>query len=293
MSDFDKTAHLARHEEVLSTLIKQTYIPAERIREAMLYSLFPAGKRIRPLLVYLTGYLIEAHLQNLDIIAVAIEMTHCYSLVHDDLPAMDDDDFRRGRPSCHRAFDEATAILVGDSMQALAIELLLTHLPKTLPMSMVVGITNVLVRASGPSGMVSGQSLDLSELSKGSISADALKHIHHLKTGKLITACTDMVLLSHPCEPHIIAALQTFSKHFGLVFQMQDDYLDKYGTQGKHRSSDEANSKTTFATLYPQAALLALIDDHYQQAHEALKPIGLKAQPLHTFLDGLHSACRV
>ena len=150
-----------RHERVLHDLIEQADIPAERIREAMIYTLFPGGKRMRPMLVYLCGELLEIDLKTLDIIAAAIELIHCYSLVHDDLPAMDDDDTRRNKPSCHRAFDEATAILVGDGMQALAIDILLQYLPQSLPAAQIIAITHELIKACGPSGMVSGQSLIL------------------------------------------------------------------------------------------------------------------------------------
>ncbi|HBI21075.1 MAG TPA: geranyl transferase, partial [Legionella sp.] len=129
--------HRLRHETVLHDLLHSAHIPAPRLKEAMFYVLFPGGKRFRPLLVYLCGELIGVNQTCLDIIAAAIELIHCYSLVHDDLPAMDDDDQRRGKPSCHRAFDEATAILVGDGMQAMAIDILLTQLPHLLPLPQV------------------------------------------------------------------------------------------------------------------------------------------------------------
>ena len=130
--------YIERHEKILNDLINKIEIPAPRIKEAMIYVLFPGGKRLRPTLVYLCGELIDAPLQSLDLIAAAIEFTHCYSLVHDDLPAMDNDDFRRGKPSCHRAFDEATAILVGDALQSLAIEILVTELPHSLSLDKVI-----------------------------------------------------------------------------------------------------------------------------------------------------------
>ena len=141
------TTYILRHEQCLRDLLTTTPIPAPAIRDAMLYALFPGGKRVRPLLVYLSGELLGVPLATLDVIAVAIELIHAYSLVHDDLPAMDDDDMRRGKPSCHRAFDEATAILVGDGLQALAIDLLLKQLPQTLPLPNVLDVTHELVKA--------------------------------------------------------------------------------------------------------------------------------------------------
>jgi farnesyl diphosphate synthase len=265
--------YITHHETVLQGILQETEIPAARIRDAMHYSLFPGGKRIRPVLVYLTGELLHAEKTCLDTIAAAIELIHCYSLVHDDLPAMDNDDFRRGKPSCHRAFDEATAILVGDGMQALAIEILLSRLPAFLTTDKVVAVTRELVIASGPSGMVSGQSLDLSELCNPALDESKLKTIHSLKTGKLILACIKMVLAACNPSSDVRNALQDYAQHLGLVFQMQDDYLDKYGSielLGKGRASDSANEKVTFASLFTQKDLQQLITNHFQLAKESL-----------------------
>ncbi|EHL31190.1 polyprenyl synthetase family protein [Legionella drancourtii] len=276
--------YIKRHEHVLEQIINESSVPAQQIHLAMNYSLFPGGKRIRPILVYLTGHLIDVDPQVLDVIAAAVELTHCYSLIHDDLPAMDDDDLRRGKPSCHKAFDEATAILVGDGMQALAIEVLLTHLSPLVHPVQVIAITQELVKASGISGMVSGQSLDLSELAKSSITEEQLREIHHLKTGRLISACIEMVLAAKDTvSEQTKAALRTYASHIGLVFQMQDDYLDHYAPTellGKGRSSDLANQKTTFATLYSQAKLEEEIVKHYQIANDALKLFAQKAEAL-------------
>jgi len=276
--------YIKRHEEFLSELINESSVPATTIRSAINYSLFPGGKRIRPILVYLTGSLLNLDLKVLDVIAAAIELTHCYSLIHDDLPAMDNDDFRRGKASCHKAFDEATAILVGDGMQALAIEVLLTNLSPLLQAKQVIAITLELVKASGISGMVSGQSLDLSELAKSSTNEEQLREIHYLKTGRLILACVEMVLNAHPSVPEAYqVALRTYASHLGIVFQMQDDYLDRYAPTevlGKGRSSDLANQKTTFAALYSQHKLEEEIRNHYQIALDALKLFDQKASAL-------------
>ncbi|MCE0722652.1 MULTISPECIES: polyprenyl synthetase family protein [Legionella] len=275
--------YIKRHEEFLKQIINDSSVPATTIYSAINYSLFPGGKRIRPILVYLTGNLLDLDLKILDVIAAAIELTHCYSLIHDDLPAMDNDDLRRGKPSCHKAFDEATAILVGDGMQALAIEVLLTHLSPLLHPQQVIAITLELVKASGISGMVSGQSLDLSELAKSSTNEEQLREIHYLKTGRLILACIEMVLNAHSAPETYKEALRTYASHLGLVFQMQDDYLDRYAPTevlGKGRSSDLANQKITFATLFSPKKLEEEINKHYQIALDALEIFAQKALPL-------------
>jgi farnesyl diphosphate synthase len=285
-------AYRLRLNTRLRELIESADIPAERIVEAMIYSVFPGGKRIRPLLVYLCGNLVGVDIQILDIIAAAIELTHCYSLVHDDLPAMDNDDFRRGRPSCHRAFDEATAILVGDGLQVFVIDILLTDLPRFLSPHQVIAVTQALVKACGPSGMISGQSLDLSELNHSVVTEEKLRQIHHLKTGKLMSACISMVLASGTPSAMTSHALEEFSRHLGLVFQMQDDYLDQYGngeSLGKGRASDEANDKTTFATLYSKDDLFSMITHYFQHARAELMHFGVEAAPLHALINTLEN----
>lgn len=278
-----------RFERYLEYAIADANIRAPRIREAIHYALFPGGKRLRPMLVYLTGEVLNVSLDTLDVIASALEITHCYSLIHDDLPAMDNDDFRRGKPSCHKAFDEATAILAGDGMQAMAIDLLLTALPKDISVEAKNAITHLLVRAIGPAGMVSGQSLDLTELQHKRVTAEELTDIHQLKTGKLIAACIDMVLAVASPSSVITDALQSFASHLGLVFQMQDDYLDCYQPHqlGKARASDKINQKITFADLYSQQTLLATITHYYQQALLALAPLGSKAKGLESLIISL------
>lgn len=283
--------YLLHHENVLNNLLEESVIPAPCIKEAIAYTLFPSGKRLRPILVYLCGAILDINQHSLDMIAASVELTHCYSLVHDDLPAMDNDDFRRGKPSCHRAFDEATAILVGDGMQALAIDILLSNLPHSLSMEQVIKVTHELVKASGPAGMVSGQSLDLSELANPSVSEKQLREIHMLKTGKLILACINMVIAAGNPMPLAANALRQFATHLGLVFQMQDDYLDQYGNGdllGKGRASDSANQKTTFATLYKQDELSQLIKQYFQHAKESLTPVIERSTDLCEFLEYLH-----
>lgn len=284
--------YLQRHENYLEQLIKKSATPAPIINSALGYVLFPGGKRIRPILVYLAGHLLAIDPKVLDVIAAAIELTHCYSLIHDDLPAMDNDDFRRGKPSCHKQYDEATAILIGDGMQALAIEVLLTGLSPLIPAAQVIKTTQELVQASGINGMVSGQSLDLSELSKPDLNEQALQAIHELKTGKLISACFAMVLASQAeIDVQQASALKSYAQHIGLVFQIQDDYLDYYAPEnhlGKNRASDLANQKTTFASLFTKKQLEEKINYHYKQAVAFLQPFSIKAQPLIELTTQLH-----
>jgi len=290
MSNTTTENYVSRHEIVLHDLLDSADIPAQRIKDAMLYSTCPGGKRFRPLLVYLCGELIGVDLPILDIIAAAVELIHCYSLVHDDLPAMDNDDLRRGKPSCHRAFDEATAILVGDGMQAFALDILLSQLPQLLSFSRVVKITHELIKACGISGMVSGQSLDLSELANSNIPEQQLREIHMLKTGQLMMACIEMVLAAGDPSPSAVTALREFAKQLGLVFQMQDDYLDRYGKAdplGKGRASDSENKKTTFASLYEKEELYTLITQHFQHAERVLAPFEERAVELQILMQNL------
>ena len=281
---------LKHFEVLLASVLQHKDIPAARIQQAMHYVLFPGGKRFRPKLVYSCGQILQVSPAICDLIAVAIELIHCYSLVHDDLPAMDNDDYRRGRLSCHRAFDEATAILVGDGMQALAVEVLLERMPQYLDAHTVIKLSVCLLQACGACGMVSGQSLDLTELQKPTIPETQLAAIHELKTGKLIQACVQMVLLASPSDQASHHALATFATHLGLVFQMQDDYNDKYtgdALLGKGRSSDSANAKTTFASLYDKQTLSQMIDTHYSQALACLSPLLGEQHLLIALIDDL------
>lgn len=283
--------YLERHETVLQNFINQADIQAPALKEAIQYCLFPGGKRLRPLLVYLTGEIIDANIEALDGIAAAIELVHCYSLVQDDLPAMDNDDFRRGRLTCHRAFNEATAILLGDGMQGLANEILLTQLTRFLSDRQIIDIAYVLLKSSGFSGMVSGQSLDLTDLCRPDVTKAQLQHIHRLKTGSLFSACINMTLISGRKCDKTSEVLHQFANYFGMAFQMQDDYHDRYSSNdalGKNRASDEANKKTTFASLMNQQELLELIHQHYNKALLALEPLGEKANNLSELTRYLH-----
>lgn len=292
MSNLEIAKYIQRHNKFLHNYINETDVPAKKLKEAIFYSLFPGGKRFRPTLVYVSGEILNVPLEILDIIAASIELMHSFSLVHDDLPAMDDDDYRRDKPSCHRAFDEATAILAGDAIQALAVDILITKLPEHLSLDKIMVITHELLQACGPAGMVSGQSLDMTELAKDKVTEEMLTKIHSLKTGKLIASCIKMTLASTASEPNVAKTLSNFALELGVLFQMQDDYLDKYGPKnclGKLRSSDQANNKLTFANIYNATELLNLITEKYNKITTSLSTITDKSNTLMQIIFNLQA----
>lgn len=284
--------YISSFEDYLQQIVTQKDIPSTRLKAAIEYSLLSGGKRFRPLLVYLTGELLQVNRAPLNIIAAAVEMVHCYSLIHDDLPAMDDDDFRRGQLSCHKAFDQATAILAGDALSSWSIELLVTELSDHISADKIIVICKALLQAIGVEGMISGQSLDLTVLSSQNANEKELEHIHQLKTGCLIHACIMMVTDLAILEEDKKQSLYQFSNYLGLVFQMQDDYLDRYapGTiLGKMRSSDIENNKTTYAQLYEKNALKEKINALFDHCHEVLFPITQGNSSLDMLVKWLHA----
>ncbi|MFA7552608.1 MAG: (2E,6E)-farnesyl diphosphate synthase [Spongiibacteraceae bacterium] len=254
----------------------------DQLQQAMRYSLVNGGKRIRPLLTYAAATAIDSQ-QNpadLDRIAAAIEMIHAYSLIHDDLPAMDDDDLRRGQPTCHRAFDEATAILAGDALQARAFELLteLEHCAASQQLDLI----KILAAASGPLGMVGGQAIDLSCVDQ-TIDIDQLETIHRLKTGALIRAAIAMGATFAGASAQQLQALDTYGTAIGLAFQVQDDILDvesDTATLGKTQGADQALNKPTYPSLLGLDQAKTLAQQLHQQALSALESFGEKASPL-------------
>lgn len=256
----------------LATSITSLTSPSTKIIEAMSYSSLSKSKRLRPLLVYATGLYLGLSVEVLDPIANAIELTHTYSLIHDDLPAMDDDDMRRGKPSNHKQFDEATAILAGDALQNLAIQMLLESplIDDAAKNKMAVH----LLRATGYHGMIAGQCLDMELLESATLSLKSLQEIHLLKTACLLDASIKLPLLMAPHIDMITKKqLNQLGTILGLAFQIQDDYLDRYGDSdklGKQQGSDIDANKKTFADFYSQSELKALIEDYYQQAEYGL-----------------------
>ena len=224
------------------------------ITKAIHYSVMNGGKRLRPQLMLLMADALKVDVSNktIDLMAAAGELIHCYSLIHDDLPAMDDDDFRRGQLSCHKKFDEATAILAGDAIQPLSLEILTSIQDDNLNDSTKSEIINIFAKACGPKGMVEGQNLDIKSESKN-LNEDELDRIHFLKTGKLIEACIlSVCLLKKEIREEEIEKLIEFSEKFGLAFQIRDDILDVIGNEqeiGKPVGSDQEKNKSTYASV--------------------------------------------
>lgn len=245
------------------------------LAEAMKYGLLLGGKRIRPFLVYATGRLLGADLNQLDYAAAAIECIHAYSLIHDDLPAMDNDELRRGQPTCHIAFDQATAILAGDALQALAFEILTKS--TALSAEQKLRLVQVLSQSSGVQGMCLGQSLDLISEHK-QVSLNELETIHRNKTGALLSAALTMGFI---CSPHFNDAVleQQFSRYsqaIGLAFQVQDDILDIEGDQaeiGKPVGSDLDLDKSTYPKLLGLAGAKQKAQQLYESAVKSLDEI--------------------
>lgn len=251
MTDFaSQTAEWqAGFDKVLDRLLPDENTEPQRLHQAMRYSVLASGKRFRPILVYAAGKALELEKQVLDPPAAAIELIHAYSLIHDDLPAMDDDDLRRGRPTCHRAFDEATAILAGDALQALAFEVLARELPVSESSSMLV--VKTIAAACGSTGMAGGQALDLAAVGLD-IDAEALKTMHRLKTGALIKASVTVPCIIAGSNENTLAHMSSYGECIGLAFQVHDDILDITGDKeltGKNTLSDEAQDKPTFPSV--------------------------------------------
>jgi geranylgeranyl pyrophosphate synthase len=276
-------AYQARIEQMLDRYLLLPDSGTARLRDGMRYSVLGGGKRLRPILVYTTGVALGAPLQALDVPAAAVELVHVYSLVHDDLPAMDDDDLRRGRPTCHRAFDEATAILVGDALQALAFDVLANDASVASSPAARLEMIRILAHASGTSGMAGGQAIDLASVGQ-SLTATAVENMHRRKTGALIE-CS--VLLGATAAgvttgPEL-EALTRFGADVGLAFQIQDDILDIEGEAaviGKSVGKDVASRKPTYPSAVGIPAARARAHELCDGAIAALAPLGQRAEAL-------------
>ena len=249
----------------------------------MRYSVLGAGKRLRPTLVYLTGEALGAPLEQLDSAAAAVELIHVYSLVHDDLPAMDDDDLRRGRPTCHRAYDEATAILVGDALQALAFAVLANDPMAGNSAAQRLEMIRVLARATGTSGMAGGQAVDLAAVGQ-TLSVAAIEEMHRRKTGALIQGSVLLgALAAGVSDGPRMAALECFGAHIGLAFQIQDDILDVEGDPtvlGKSTGADAAHAKPTYPSTVGLESARVRARELRDDAIAALAPLGSRAAAL-------------
>lgn len=264
----------ARIEEVLARNLPSG--APLRLHDAMRYSVLGGGKRIRPMLTYATGELFGASREALDYPAAAVEIIHAYSLIHDDLPAMDDDDLRRGKPSCHIAFDEATAILAGDALQAEAFILLAKAANVGVSTEHCFKMMTLLGEASGSLGMAGGQSIDLN-VEGCVIDIETLETIHRLKTGKLIEASVLLgALCAHDVSEVALEQLRAFGEWVGLAFQIQDDILDVSGCTevlGKPAGSDLLNNKPTYPALVGMETSKRLARDALDRALSYLDQI--------------------
>ena len=244
--------NLARINKALFKTLPKKEI--SKVTEAIHYSVMNGGKRIRPQIILILSDILNVEISNdnVDLIAAAGELIHCYSLIHDDLPAMDDDDYRRGQLSCHKKFDEATAILTGDAIQPLSLEVLTSIEDPNLTDDTKLKIINLFARACGPEGMVEGQNRDIISENKV-LTEEELDEIHYLKTGKLIEACVMCVcLIKKNIDDPTTEKLIEFSNKFGLAFQIRDDILDEIGDEtkiGKPIKSDIKNNKSTYPSI--------------------------------------------
>jgi len=262
-----------RIEHVLDTALNNSDTPAH-LQKAMRYSTLGGGKRVRAMLVYAAGLALNAPLSRLDAVAAALECIHSYSLIHDDLPAMDDDDLRRGKATNHKKFDEATAILTGDALLTLAFELI--NAEQTLSDAQARQISLMLTNYSGRAGMVGGQMLDMAAESKNLL-RDELENMHSLKTGALIRAAvTGGALCADKESPENLYALDNYAQKIGLAFQVVDDILDVESSTeilGKTTGADQAMSKSTYPALIGLEASKRLAQELYENAIASLSNI--------------------
>jgi farnesyl diphosphate synthase len=277
-----------RTESALDEHLTAAHIVPERLHQAMRYAVLGGGKRVRPLLVNAAGEMTGAPLARIDAAACALEFIHVYSLVHDDMPCMDDDVLRRGKPTVHVQYDEATALLVGDALQTRAFELLAT--PGLFDdVQRQLQALALLAHASGSRGMAGGQAIDLASVGQ-TISLAELEFMHIHKTGALIRAAVMLGALASPQaqDSESLAQLDHFGKCIGLLFQVVDDILDAVAdtaTLGKTAGKDAANDKPTYVSLLGLAAARDLARDLAEQAHRSLAPWGDAAQRLRELTD--------
>jgi geranylgeranyl diphosphate synthase type II len=272
-----------RIEEALDRWLPPADTHPKQLHEAMRYAVLGGGKRMRPLLVYATGDALGIDRSQLDGIACAVEVIHAYSLIHDDLPAMDNDDLRRGRPTCHKVFGEAAAILAGDALQALAFYILAHDNAITCPAEDKVKMIETLALACGSRGMAGGQAIDLAAVGR-TLGIAELEDMHIHKTGALIRASVLLSALSEPDIPQdTLDRLDHYGKCIGLAFQIRDDILDVEGdtqTLGKTQGADIAMSKPTYPALIGLDGAKQRASELHEEALTALEPLGPRANRL-------------
>ena len=290
MADFAKRLGLYRQsvEAALDRWLPGPDTEPPALHQAMRYSVLGEGKRIRPILLYATGEAFGLELKNLDGPASAVEMIHAYSLIHDDLPAMDDDELRRGRPTCHMAYDEATAMLAGDALQALAFHILAHDPDITASNAERLRMIDTLAVASGSRGMAGGQAIDLASVGK-SLNISELETMHLQKTGALIRASAELGALSAgQVDPALFERVSEYAKCIGLAFQIKDDILDIEGdtaTLGKPQGADIAMNKPTYPNLLGMRGAKQAAADLYEQAIACLAEFDERAETLKDIAD--------
>jgi len=277
-------------EAALAARLPRADQTPERLHAAMRYSVLGGGKRVRPILLLATARALGLEEGQVEAAACALELVHVYSLVHDDLPSMDDDDLRRGRPTCHKAYDEATALLVGDALQSLAFELLARDPALPADPAIRVRLVELLARAIGSVGMAGGQAIDL-EAEGRKLAIAQVEEMHALKTGALIRASVMMAAACMPAlEPHLVQALAGFAAPIGLAFQIQDDLLDVLSdtvTLGKAAGADRERGKPTYPAIIGVAASQEQVRRLHSEAMESLAPFGSRADALRGVTDWL------
>lgn len=297
-----------------------------KLLEAIRYSVLNGGKRIRPLLVYVSGEALGADINQLDAPAAAVELIHCYSLIHDDLPAMDNDDLRRGKPTCHRAFNEANAILAGDALQSLAFELLSDPIRNPITALQQIKMVNMLAKTSGILGMVGGQAIDIQlsntpartvqelnnqriqnnqttsatvknnneeTIENHNVSIEMLSVMHQKKTGALIQAAVQLGAIAANCnEAKVMASLRKFAENLGLAFQVQDDILDVEGSVallGKNPGQDAVMNKQTFTAILGLEAAKIYMQKLHKNALQNIQSIETLADNKNTHHARIHT----
>jgi len=288
MPDFQSwvTGHQHRFEDVLRRLLPAGDVAPQRLHQAMRYSVLDGGKRVRPLLAFAAGEVTHAEPERVQVAAAAVELIHAYSLVHDDMPCMDDDVLRRGKPTCHVEYDEATALLVGDALQSLAFQLLSAHCLND-DAARQLEMVKLLAVASGSRGMAGGQAIDLESVGE-QLALPELEQMHIHKTGALIRAA---ILLGAHCgkaEQAQLVALERYAHCMGLAFQVVDDVLDAEAdtaTLGKTAGKDADNDKPTYVTLLGARQARQMASELHSAALDALRPLGTPARRLQELAD--------
>lgn len=284
----------SRVERALDQRLPPATVPPRRLHEAMRYATLSGGKRVRAAMVYAVGLALGTREAVLDAPACAVELIHTYSLVHDDMPCMDNDELRRGLPACHKAYDEGTALLVGDALQTLAFEILATDSDLDVSAARRLRMIETLARAAGTRGMVGGQAMDLAAVGT-SLTLLELEDMHRRKTGALIRAAVALGALASACEDEaLMRALDDYGRAIGLAFQIADDILDVEGdvrTLGKAPGADAARGKPTYPAVLGLERARVQVREWREVALESLTPLGDNGRVLAEIADFIVARC--